>query len=156
MEVSPRVFLRSSLDKIIFEENVEENIKDCVDILVQASNIADETLCHMRTREESSFLEQQLEYDDLKNVGNYQTTRKKIKNNVRILFMNPPRGVEFFFTRKKINQSVNEFLLGEKARDLSPYTLSHVDVVKKSPYVIFGFQLPFSKENRKTVYRKKN
>ena len=72
-----RIVLNASLDGIAEGRNVDENVKNAAGVLMNLSNLADNTLFYMRDRPNSDFLRSQLSYDDLEKVGNYRCKRSK-------------------------------------------------------------------------------
>ncbi len=160
MEVSRRLILNASLNSIIEKTELEENINDAVEVISNYSAAADKTLFFMKDRPNSKWLQQDLDYKDLKNIGNYKTTRRKNKNKQVIMFKNDVEGVEFIFKRDEANivselignvrkgeeyskdeitkailgatsnKSINESLIGNNARSLNAFKLDKVNIIK--------------------------
>jgi hypothetical protein len=110
-----RVVLRACLEKISRNENVEENVRDVEPVLRKYADAADETQRFIRKREESDFLKNQLDVDDLKNVGNFKSRRKNLKDGRIVIFCNDSQSIEFYF--KKSAYSTNSFLSDMLAPD---------------------------------------
>ena len=72
-----------------------------VEVLMQVSNAADNTLLFMRDRLEGEYLRNQLEYDDLRNIGHYRLSRQKKKDTHSVSFAKPECTITFTFKRKE-------------------------------------------------------
>ncbi len=102
-DISPRMILNASLDKIINRENLEESVRDCEGVFRNSSENSDRTLRHLKSREKSDSLKVQLEYDDLTNVGHYKLKRRVTSKEKIIGFYQDNFGVEFYFERDVID-----------------------------------------------------
>jgi len=104
-----RILLRASLDKIENRESLEESVEDAVEVLMQVSNAADNTLLFIRDRPDGEYLRNQLEYDDILNIGHYKLSRQKKKDLHKVTFAKPECTITFTFKRRQY--SMEEKLL---------------------------------------------
>lgn len=106
-EVDPRVLLRASLDKILERDNLEENVTDCEKVIRDFSDVADRDLRFMKSRSDSPYLREQLDYDDLTTVGYYKLTRQIKKDKKIISFAKGNERISFWFKKGNVD-TVNE------------------------------------------------
>lgn len=106
-----KIILNAALDGIIRGSDVDENVRDCVEILRVYATAADQTLMHMRHRGATEHLTGLVDYFDLPRVGRYASKRKKKKKSQVISFRKDDRAVDFFFKRRNENTA-------DRAREL--------------------------------------
>lgn len=95
-----RVFLKASLDNLVRGINVSENVRDCEEVLRESATRADRAIRHIKTRGQTDFLSEQLDYDDLNNVGGYTCSREfDRKTKKTISFSKGEKRLEFIFEK---------------------------------------------------------
>jgi hypothetical protein len=103
IDTSPRMILKSGLDKIVEGIDLKKGIEYCEEALRESSENPDRDLRYMKSRADSDFLKVQLELDDLTNVGGYKLRRKTTSRGKTIGFYKDNFGVEFYFERQEID-----------------------------------------------------
>ncbi|HLC53958.1 MAG TPA: hypothetical protein VJK03_05435 [Candidatus Nanoarchaeia archaeon] len=105
-ELNGSFILAASLGKILERRDIEQSVKDAEEVLREYARYADETAHQLRTRKESDFLKERLEYDDLiKGLYMYNGERRDTKRGRLITFQRKDnrRMVEFWFVRAAYN-----------------------------------------------------
>jgi len=179
-----KVILNAGLDKIAQGVDVEENVEDCVDVLMKFARWSDDARMFHRNRQGSEILQETIEQLDLPKIGLYSSTREKKGKYWIISFYKRGINIEFYFKRGEVNQGKNlfemaerneltdeekatgllgavmsdkhhnEVMLGKDARTLEFYEISRVDVLTRKPRQLFGWTLPLNKTIVDTVYKK--
>jgi len=179
-----KVILNAGLDKIAQGIDVEENVEDCVEVLMKFARRSDNARMFQRKRQGSEILQETIEQLDLPKVGLYSSARVKKGKYWIISFHKSGYSVAFYFKRGEVDQGKNllemaernevtdeekaagllsavmsdkhhhEVLLGSEARALDFYELARVDVLTQKPRTLFGMTLPLKKTVAKTVYEK--
>jgi len=70
-----KLLLNSYLGKILRGDEVEESVEEAVEIMGYFFSSADQVLIFKGRRRDSRYLEEALEEQDLKRVGNYSVKR---------------------------------------------------------------------------------
>jgi len=102
-----RVIINGCLNNIEKGNDIKDNVLCVVNALKETTKIADGTLRHLKNRQNSGFLLERLNYEDLKKVGNYRSDHKTKRNKKIIRFKRPEFSIEFFFKRRSISYSEN-------------------------------------------------
>ena len=98
-----KLYINSSLDKIIRGEDIENSVETVVDNMKIFLSAEDNVLLHMRGREQSRYLHDSLDYLELNCVGNYSVYRKRGKDKRVVSFCRSPFVLDFCFVRRDLD-----------------------------------------------------
>jgi hypothetical protein len=101
--MNSKIILKSSLDKIVINKDIEESIKDATEAISSFASLSDNTRLFMAKRVESEYLQEQQDYNDLKVLGNYQVKRTNKKDTKTISFIKQDYSIEFIFHKKNFS-----------------------------------------------------
>lgn len=98
-----RIILSASLKKILKGQNIEGSVSDAEKVLRNYANIADDVQNYLRTRPESEYLKDQLDFSDLEHVGDFRGSISKKKDYKIYSFQIGVQTVEFYFKRGNVD-----------------------------------------------------
>jgi hypothetical protein len=101
LEPDQRVLLKASLDNLVKGSNVSENVQNCEHVLRNFATRADRVLRHEKTRGKTYYLDEQLTYEDLDNVGGYVCNKIFNERRKIISFLKNRKKLEFIFEKTR-------------------------------------------------------